>query len=91
MSELENYLDRGRRMTVGQLKHLLEQFHEDELVMLGHTASDYWRTPVAHHVGDVDLAAVKYTAYHGCGEVLDEDCSHDEDGEETRRVVLINC
>ena len=87
MADINTYLDPSRSMTVGELREQLERFDDDSIVMLAYTASDYWRSPIATRIEDVEESEVFYTDYHGCAQEVDRD--KDDDGEDTVRVVVI--
>ena len=87
MSQIKNYLDTGRGMTVAELREQLERFDDEDIVLLAYTASDYWRSPIATRIESVEESDVFYTAYHQCAQEADK--NRDPDDEETVRVVVI--
>ena len=73
------------KLTVQELIDMLSEYDPQAEVMVQHQAGDYWRTPLASNVTDVDLVEVNYSSYHRQDKVVD-----DEDfGEEGNREVVI--
>lgn len=74
-----------KKLTVQELIGMLSEYDPESEVMVQHKAGDYWRTPLASNVIDVDLTEVNYSSYHRQDKVVD-----DEDfGEEGNREVVI--
>lgn len=91
MTTISTYLGNKRFMTVKQLREQLEAFDDDDIVVTTHTASDYWRSPLAQPVTSVSETEVFYTDYHRCAQerTQERDYSKDYD-QEFARVVAIN-
>lgn len=80
-------------MTVNELRaFLVEQValgNGDLPVMLRYTASDYWRTPVAVEVDDVEAGKVVYSDYHDKFKVIDLDDDDNESESGDAKVVVL--
>ena len=82
---LEAYLDRG--MTVGQLRERLKRFDDNAKVLVAHTASDYWRSPIAENIDGVEETEVKFTDYHNCAQ--ERNYERDETGDGLQTIVVL--
>jgi predicted chitinase len=78
------YLEHG--MTVGQLKMLLENYDDEAKILVAHTASDYWRSPIARNIDGIEETQVKFTDYHTCAQELD---GGDDDEDDYRGETII--
>ena len=72
--------------TVKQLKETLERFDDDTIVVFKYNSRDYWNTVVAQPVTDVDMEAVKYSAYHSKLQIVED---YDGDEEDELEVLVI--
>jgi hypothetical protein len=75
-------------MTVRELIEMLEDFNENDEVMVSHIAHDYWRTPVAGRIDSVEDAVVDHSSYHNCFKVVEEEEAEVENAT-AKHVVII--
>lgn len=74
-------------MTVRELIEELKRLPPDLEVRMAYCNGDYWRTMVAPEIDDVDVGKIKSSAR--CGDVLLADDVNVDEGDEVKRVVVI--
>ena len=75
------------KMTVNELIEELQQLDGDLEVRMQTESGDYWRTTLATKVDGVRMAAVKWSEYHRCSEVAEDE--YGEPDKDSTPVVLL--
>lgn len=81
-------------ITVGALRQMLEHCDDDDLIMVSHRASDYWRTQLASGIDSIEQREVEYSGYHNQFKEVqydpDEEYLEEQKGKHTVLLLTIN-
>lgn len=73
-------------ITVKDFLEMLEGQDPEAEVFIKHIAGDYWRTPLASPISDIEEGQLEYSDYHQQMKVIDSEEDFDE---ESKGCVLI--
>lgn len=73
---------------IEQLTNLIDEgFDPETPVVTSHVSGDHWRSVLANEVDSVELGRVKWSTYHRCWQVENEDSDDVEDAEPNALII----